>query len=130
MFSCSAASWERSFTNEGGKEGEPRMMEHFEGRVGAALAITLSGELQAIAFTSSVPFEFRLIRNHAPVQLPLAVQNLVEWQTFDPRNAESCYTTLYPYKGGTRGLDTDGLVIETRGLFLGARFVLFVWKRE
>ena len=106
------------------------MMEHFEGRVGAALAITLSGELQAISFTSSVPFEFRLIRNHEPVQLPLAVQKLAEWQTFDPRNVESCYTTLYPYKGGTRGLDTDGLGIETRGLFLGTRFVLLAWKRE
>src|SRR5260370_39970946 len=100
LFSCRAASWARLFTNEAGKEGEPRMMEHFEGRVGAALAITLSGELQAIAFTSSVPFEFRLIRNHEPVQLPLAVQKLAEWQTFAPRNAEACYTTLYP---DTRG---------------------------
>ena len=106
------------------------MMEHFEGRVGDALAITLSCEIQAISFTCSVPFEFRLVRNHEPVQLPLAVQKLAEWQTFDPRNVESCYTTLYPYKGATRGLDTDGLGIETRGLFLGTTFILFVWKRE
>src|SRR5260370_29536455 len=66
-FSCSAACWERLFTSEGRQRGANiKMMEHFEGRVGDALAITLSGEIQAISFTCSVPFEFRLVRNHEP----------------------------------------------------------------
>ena len=112
------------------REDNAGMMEHFEGRVGATLPITISGDIQAISFSSAVPFEFRLIRDGEAIHLPLAIEELAQWQTFDPRNAHSCYSTLYPDHGRTRGLDTEGLGIETRGLFLGTSFVLFVWKRE
>ena len=90
----------------------------------------LVGEIEAIAFASEVPFEFRALRNNQPADLPLALSQLAEWQTFDPGNARLCYATLYPISGGTRGLDATGLAIETRGLFQADRLTLLVWKRH
>ncbi len=112
-------------------ENDTTMMEHFEGRIGAIVPLVLSGEIAAISVSGVVPFEFRLLRNHEVAQLPVAIERLAGWQTFDPANVErNCYTTLYPCEGGTMGLDASGLEIETRGLFSGLRFVVFVWKRE
>lgn len=59
------------------------MIECFGGEVGTTIPITLAGEIEAIALTSEVPFEFRVVCNHQPADLPLALQELAEWQTLD-----------------------------------------------
>jgi hypothetical protein len=106
------------------------MISRYEGAIGRILPIPLIGEIEAIALTSSVPFEFRLLRHLRPTLLPLAIEELAGWQAFDPRNEQPCYTTLYPVPGGTRGLEAAGLGLETRGLLVNCVFTLLVWNRE
>lgn len=104
-------------------------LKSHHGLIGKTMAISDWKEIGAIGFTSEVPFEFRLIRHGRPIVLPMAIASLAEWQTFEPRSSPPCYTTLYPIPGGTRGLDTDGLAVETQALLSGRPYVLFVHAR-
>jgi hypothetical protein len=106
------------------------MMTSHEGRVGAILAIPVTGQIGAIGFTCEVGFEFRLIRDGAPAALPMAIAGLAHWQIYRPRHSPPCYTTLYAVHGGTKGLDATGLAIETQGLAREHTYVLFVWGRH
>ena len=100
-----------------------------DGRVGATLAIPVTGQIGAIGFTCEVPFEFRLVRHGAPAELPMAIAALGQWQTYRPRQSPPCYTTLYAVHDGTKGLDAAGLAVETQGLLREHAYVLFVWGR-
>lgn len=106
------------------------MISRYEGAIGRILPIPLVGEIEAIALTSRVPFEFRLLRHLRPTILPMAIEALAGWQAFDPRKGQPCYTTLYPVPGGTRGLEATGLALETRGLLANCGFTLLIWSRE
>ena len=106
------------------------MIHNVQASIGTILDIPLAGEVEAIAFTSDGPFEFRIIRSNQPAQLPKALEHLADWRRFDPQNSVPCYATLYPHNGGTKGLDATGLALETRGFLKGTGFVALVWKRE
>ena len=106
------------------------MLICYQGQVGLIVSIPLSGELEAIGFSSEVRFEFLLFRNNQPTAFPLGLEQFNQWRLFDPLNAEPCYSLLYPSGERTRGLDAEGLGVQTRGLFAGAVFTLFVWTRE
>ena len=102
----------------------------YHGHVGAIVSIPLSIELEAIGFSSEVPFEFRLVRNNESAAFPLGLEHFSLWQSFDPLHAEPCHSLLYPCLGGTRGLDASGLGVQTRSFLTGATFTLHVWTRH
>lgn len=105
------------------------MLTSHPGRVGTLLIIPVQGSIGAIGFTCEVPFEFRLVRDGKPTELPMAVAALAGWQTYVPRTSPPCHSTLYPVAGGTSGLNTKGLAIETKGLLTGHPYTLFINTR-
>ncbi len=106
------------------------MIHSYAGQVGKILPISRTGEIEAIALIAEVPFEFRLLRNGERGHFPFALEQLAEWQAFDPMDQRSCYSTLYPIQDGTRGLDASGLALESRGLLVGSAFSFLAWDRH
>lgn len=99
------------------------------GRLGIILVIPEIREIGAIGFASDVPFKFRLVRHGQPTELPMPLAPLAEWQNWNPSTRPPSYTTLYPIPGGTRGLNTEGLGVETQALFGDHPYTLFVHAR-
>jgi hypothetical protein len=119
-----------SFGDPVGRTCEGLVIHSYAGQVGKILPISRPREIEAIALIAEVPFEFRLLRNGEPGRFPLALEQLAEWQAFDPIHQRACYSTLYPIQGGTRGVDATGLALDTRGLLVGSAFSFLTWDRH
>jgi hypothetical protein len=94
------------------------MILKFSGLYGSTVDLNGIGEIQGYEFLEP-PIEYRFVRAGCAIS---------EWMSPEPRYISLLHPVRTNDTVRTRGLDTEGLVIETRGL--AGTFTLLVWPRE
>ena len=94
------------------------MILKFFGLYGSTVGLNGIGEIQGYEFLQP-PIEYRFVRAGSAIS---------EWMSPEPRYISLLHPVRTNDTVRTRGLDSEDLVIETRGL--AGTFTLLVWQRE
>ena len=94
------------------------MILKFSALYGSTVDLNGMGEIQGYEFLQP-PIEYRFVRAGSAIS---------EWMSPEPRYISLLHPVRTNDTVRTRGLDSEDLVIETRGL--AGTFTLLVWPRE